>query len=138
MSKIDELKVYKASYDLHLQIYKSTKNICREYKYNLVQDIKKKSLKLLLNIYKATYNKEKRVKFIKKALEKCEFIRISFRVLKDLTVININKFVTINKMVEDVNRQLKSWLKFLNINNLNTLPIKENRWRYLPSIESSL
>lgn len=115
MSRIDELKVYKSSYDLHLQIYKSTQNINREYKYSLVQDIKKKSFKLLLSIYKAAYDKETRIKYIKKALEKCEFIRISFRILMDLKVVNIKKYVHINVIIEDIKTQLLFWLRRIKI-----------------------
>lgn len=115
MPKIDELKVYKTSYDLHLQIYKSTSNINREYKYSLVQDIKRKSLKLLLDIYRANYDKDKRIKYLRKALEKCEFLRISFRVLKDLYIVSLKKFINLVKILENIQKQLVLWLRYLEI-----------------------
>lgn len=112
MLKVDEIKVYKSAYDLNLQIYKSTKNIAREYKYSIIQDIKKSCSKLLLNIYKAFHNKDKKQKFIKKSLSFLEFIRISFRILKDLNVINLQKFILLNNMIEDVLIQLNKWFKY--------------------------
>jgi hypothetical protein len=114
MLKVDEIKVYKSAYDLNLQIYKSTKNIAREYKYSIIQDVKKNSSKLLLNIYKAFHNKDKKHKFIKKSLSSLEFIRISFRILKDLNVINLQKFILFNSMIQDITNQLDKWLKYTN------------------------
>ena len=47
MSKYDELPVYKASYDLLLEIYKFTKNFTKEYKYTIGESLKKETVELI-------------------------------------------------------------------------------------------
>jgi len=42
MSKYEELPVYKASYDLLLEIFKFTKNFTKEYKYTIGESLKKR------------------------------------------------------------------------------------------------
>ena len=42
MGHYDELPVYKASYDLLVEIFKFTKNFNREYKYTVGESIKSK------------------------------------------------------------------------------------------------
>ncbi|MCD4691470.1 MAG: hypothetical protein K8R79_01035 [Calditrichales bacterium] len=44
MSKYDELPVYKASYDLLLEIFKFTKNFTKEYKYTIGESLKKETV----------------------------------------------------------------------------------------------
>ena len=47
MALYDELPVYKASYDLLLEIFKFTKNFTKEYKYTVGESLKKEMLELI-------------------------------------------------------------------------------------------
>jgi len=40
MSRYDELPVYKASYDLLLEIFKFTKSFAKDYKYTVGESLK--------------------------------------------------------------------------------------------------
>ncbi|MFA5742921.1 MAG: hypothetical protein WC921_02950 [Candidatus Paceibacterota bacterium] len=44
------LPVYKASYDLLLEMFKSIKDFDREYKYTLGENMKKEAMELVTNI----------------------------------------------------------------------------------------
>ncbi len=53
MAAYNELPVYKAAYDLLLEIFKFSANLKREYKFTLGEKLKNEVTDLLTNIYKA-------------------------------------------------------------------------------------
>jgi len=110
MAKYDELPVYKASYDLLLEIFQFTKEFSREFKYTVGESLKKETLDLITLIYRANSAKEK-AETIRLAREKIEVIRLFIRLMKDLRQISLKKFVQINKKVESVSKQLTGWRK---------------------------
>jgi hypothetical protein len=48
-----ELPVYKASYDLLLEIFKFVKDFSKEFKYTVGESIKKETIELLTLIFRA-------------------------------------------------------------------------------------
>jgi len=102
------LPVHKASYELLLEIFVFSKDLSREYKYTIGQDLKKDTIDLLVGIYRANrvYEKEE---IIKETREKLEMIRLYIRVLHDLKEIGIKKFTHINLKIENVSKQLSGW-----------------------------
>ena len=59
MAKYDELPVYKASYDLLLEIFRFTKEFNREFKYTVGESLKNETLELITLIYRANSKEEK-------------------------------------------------------------------------------
>ncbi len=110
MAKYDELPVYKASYDLLLEIFKFTKNFTKEYKYTIGESLKKETVELITLIYRANSKKEK-FNTLQVAREHIEVIRLFIRLMKDLKQISLKKFVQVNKQVENVSKQLTGWQK---------------------------
>ncbi|MBN1998489.1 four helix bundle protein [candidate division KSB1 bacterium] len=110
MAKYDELPVYKASYDLLLEIFKFTKDFSREYKYTVGESLKKETLELITLIYRANTKTDKR-ETLQLAREKIEVVRLFVRLMNDLKQISLKKFVQVNKKVESVSRQLTGWQK---------------------------
>ena len=60
MAIYTQLPVYKAGYDLLLDLYVLTKQMDRDYKFTLGEKIKTESTELMLHIYRAnsTYDKK--------------------------------------------------------------------------------
>ena len=110
MAQYDELPVYKASYDLLLEIFRFTKEFNREFKYTVGESLKQETLDLITHIYRANSKKDK-IAALQLAREKIEVIRLFVRLLKDLQQISLPKFVQINKQIENVSRQLTGWQK---------------------------
>ncbi len=108
MATFDQLPVYKASYDLFVNIFEFSRNFNREYKYTLGEKLKNETLELITNIYRANSRKQK-FEIIETARENAEVIRLLLRLLKDLKQITIEKFVKINELIENVSRQLAGW-----------------------------
>jgi len=110
MAKYDELPVFKASYDLLVEIFSFTKNFTKEYKYTVGEKLKNETLDLIIMIYRANTKREK-FETLQKAREQIEVIRLLIRLMKDLHQISIKKFVQINKLIENVSKQLTGWQK---------------------------
>lgn len=110
MALYDELPVFKASYDLLLDIFRFTANFTREYKYTVGERLKNHTLDLISLVYKANTAKSK-AEIIQQAREQVELIRLLIRALKDLQQISLKSFITINKQVENVSKQLTGWQK---------------------------
>ncbi len=104
------LPVYKASYDLILELFKVIKEFNREYKYTLGESIKKEAIEMITDIYRANSSFSKKP-HIEKAREKIETIRIFFRLSRDLRQIGLKRFVDINEKIENVSKQLFAWQK---------------------------
>ncbi|MFA4907161.1 MAG: four helix bundle protein [archaeon] len=113
MAQYDELPVYKASYDLLLEIFRFTKEFNKEFKYTVGESIKKETLELITLIYRAN-SKTNKQETLQSAREKIEVIRLFIRLMKDLHQISLQKFVQVNKQVENVSKQLTGWQKSSN------------------------
>ncbi|WXT99354.1 MAG: hypothetical protein Ctma_0050 [Catillopecten margaritatus gill symbiont] len=80
--------------------------ICnKEYKYTVGESIKKETIEMIINIYRANSRKDK-VKHIVKARENIEVIWVLLRLLRDLKQVNIKKFAGLNDKCESVSKQL--------------------------------
>jgi len=102
------LPVYKVSYDLLLEIFKFTKNLSREYRYTLGEDIKKETIELIINVYRANKSYSKK-EFIQGARENTEIIRLLIRISKDLKLVSLKRFVGLNEKIESISKQLAAW-----------------------------
>lgn len=108
MTTYNNLPVYKESYDLLLALFTATKEFQREYKYTIGESIKKETLEMMVNIYKANVS-DKKAERIATARENIEVIRLFVRLLRDLKQINLKKFVHLNEKIENLSRQLTGW-----------------------------
>ncbi len=110
MATYDNLPVYKASYDLLLEIFNFSKNMDREYKYTIGEDLKKETTEMIANIYRANCSHNKK-ELIGRARENVEIVRLYLRLIKDLKQIALLKFVRINEIIESISKQLNFWQK---------------------------
>lgn len=104
--------VYKAYYDLLLEIFQFTKVFAKEYKYTVGESFKKETLELLTLIFRANSKTDKQAT-LQDARERIEVVRIFIRLMKDLQKINVKRLVQVNERVEAVSKQLTGWQKSL-------------------------
>ena len=114
MAQFDTLPVYKVSYDLMLLVFDMSSHFTREYKFTLGEKIKNETLELLLNIYRANSKTEKTV-CLEKARENIEVTRILFRLIKDMKLISIKKFINANEHIENISKQLTGWQRSVKV-----------------------
>jgi len=104
--------VYKASYDLLLEIFRFTKDFRKEFKYTIGESLKKETVELITLIYRANSRRDKN-ETLQTAREHIEVIRLFIRLMKDLQQISLKRFVFVNQQVENVSKQLAGWQKSL-------------------------
>ena len=110
MATYDNLPVYKTSYELLVELFKLVKNFSREWKFTVGEEIKKETIEMILNIYRANSSWEKKEK-IQRARENIETVRMMLRLLKDLKQIGLDRFINLNEKIESVSKQLSAWQK---------------------------
>lgn len=110
MANYNELPVYKATYDLLLEMFRFTRNFSKEYKYTVGESLKKETIELITLIYRANSRSDK-LATLQTAREHIEVIRLLIRLMKDMQQINLHRFVEVNKQVENVSKQLTGWQK---------------------------
>jgi len=108
----DQLPVFKASYDLLLEVFLTVKNLTKEYKYTLGERLKEEVLELIIGIYRTNSRKDK-LHMIRQAREEVEVIRLLVRLLFDLKQITLKRMVAVNERIELVSKQLAGWHKAL-------------------------
>ena len=105
-----ELPVYKACYDLLIEIFQFTGEFSREYKFTVGENLKKETIDLLKLIFRANTRTDK-ISVLQEARESIEIIRLMIRVMKDMKQISLKRFVAVNQKVENVSKQLAGWQK---------------------------
>jgi hypothetical protein len=110
----NELPVYKACYDLLIEIFQFTKEFSKEYKYTVGESLKNETIKLLILIFRANSRTDKQM-VLQEAREQIEVIRLLIRLMKDMRQINLKRFVQVNQKVEEVSKQLTGWQKSIKI-----------------------
>ena len=110
MAQYDELPVYKATYDLLLEIFRFTKDFSKEYKYTVGESLKKETIELIMLIYRANSRVNKQAT-LQTTLEHIEVIRLLVRLMNDMHQISLKRFVEVNTQVEKVSKQLTGWQK---------------------------
>lgn len=110
MAIVYDLPVYKASYDLFLEIFDMVKHFSREYKYTVGEKLKDETLEMMMAIYRANTRQQKK-EILQKAREHLEVVRLLVRLTKDMKQISINRFVSVNKKIEEISKQLTGWQK---------------------------
>ncbi len=111
MATYDTLPIYKASYELLVEIFQFTQNFSREFKYTLGERLKNETIDMITNIYRANTQQNK-FDTLQKARENIELIRLYMRLLKDMKQVGFKKFVDINERIENVSKQLTGWQKY--------------------------
>ena len=97
MGLYQELPVYKANYDLLIEIFQFTKDFSKDYKYTVGESLKKETIELLTLIFRANSKTDKQL-VLQEARERIEVIRLFIRLMKDMHQISVKNFVTITPM----------------------------------------
>ncbi|MDO8529567.1 MAG: four helix bundle protein [bacterium] len=109
--RYNHLPIFQKGYDLNLEIYRTTHNFPREYKYTLGQKLKEISAEMLDWIVVANSQKDKTPYFSKIRMQ-LERLRIQVRVAYDLKIITGKRLEFLSRMLEDISMQAGGWEKW--------------------------
>jgi len=111
MSRYIHLPIFQKGYDFNLEIYKTTHNFPREYKYSLGQKMKEIASELLDCIIIAN-SKENKESYFSEIKIRIERLRIHLRVSYDLKIVNNKRFEFLNRFLEEISKQVAGWEKW--------------------------
>lgn len=113
MSKNQDLPIYKATYDLMLNLMNYVKNMEKGYKQLIGNKLLEECSESILMIYKANYARGKeRVNCINLLKNKLEVLQLLIRLSKDLRLISIKQFSNLIEIQDSINKQINGWLKY--------------------------
>lgn len=110
MAIYENLPVYKAVYDLILMMFRLNRNLSRDYRYTLGENIKNGLVTLIVCIYNANGLTEKK-SLISQAREQIVIVKLQIRLLRDLNQINIKQYASACELIESISKQLSAWQK---------------------------
>lgn len=105
---LQDLKLYKETYNFLLYIYPEIKKFPKSDKYTLGEDIKKTTISLLTNII--FFSKHK-IACLNKADKDLELLRLYVRLSFDLKIISFKKYEVISKKLNDIGNLLGGLIK---------------------------
>ena len=114
MARYEHIKIFQCAYILTIEIYKTTGNFSREFKYTLGEKLKNASHNLLNIIRKVNSlpDKEKQ-KYFEEIDFRKENLRIYLRIACDLKLISSSRLGILNESIEEIGRQLGGWQKYV-------------------------
>jgi len=106
-----DLPVFRACYELLRFVYRESGNMTRTYRFTLGQNLQNAMTELLLNIYRANCDFDKRA-HIARARENTEMVRLMLRVGYDEGQLKLKQYIFANTQVESISKQLTAWGKY--------------------------
>jgi hypothetical protein len=103
-----DLPVFKAMYDLTLQIFEITQHFSREYKFTLGQDMKRDTIVLIRSIYRANKAKQKEA-YLEEFLDNFEVLKLETRLCTDLHLITVKQQARLAVAMEMIGKQITGW-----------------------------
>lgn len=109
--RYDHTPIFQKTYVLTVNIYKTTSNFKKQYKYTLGEKLKLvcHNLLELIVIVNAV---EDKLKPLKKLNNELENLRIHLRLAFDLKVISRGHLGALNKDIEEIGKQIGGWQKW--------------------------
>lgn len=113
MVRYDHIKIFQCAYLLTVEIYRTTSNFGREYKFTLGEKIKDAAHDVLDLIMKANALPDtEKQKYFSEIDYKKENLRVYLRIACDLKQVSPGRLGAINEKIEEVGRQLGGWQRW--------------------------
>lgn len=113
MQNYKDLSVWKKSHELTLNIYKTVSTYPREETYNLVSQLKRASSSIATNIAEGTgrFSQKDLAHFLQMSLGSSHEVEYLLLLSKDLSFINNESYIQLEKDVNEIKAMLISLIK---------------------------
>lgn len=107
-----DIPIFKKIYELYKTLYGYRDSVTKQDRYTIWQRCDNITLDLLENILLASqmYKAEK-LPILEKASVKLNFLRVFFRLMKEVKTIDNKKYSTLQELVDEIGRMLGGWIK---------------------------
>ena len=107
-----DIPIFKKTYDLYKTFYGYRDSITKQDRYTIWQRCENIILDILENILLASqiYKAEK-LPILEKVSLKLNFLRVFFRLMKEVKTIDGKKYIALQELVDEIGRMLGGWIK---------------------------
>lgn len=107
-----DIPIFKKSYDLYKTFYGYRDSVTKQDRYTIWQRCDNIILDILENILLASQiYKAGKLPILEKASVKLNFLRVFFRLMKEVKTIDNKKYTTLQELVDEIGRMLGGWIK---------------------------
>lgn len=107
-----DIPIFKKTYDLYKTFYGYRDSVTKQDRYTIWQRCENIILDILEGILAAsqTYKMEK-LPALERASVKLNFLRVFFRLMKEVKAIDNKKYAVLQQLVDEIGRMLGGWIK---------------------------
>lgn len=107
----DNVQVYKDAFDLLVFVYNSSRNVNREYRYTLFEEMKHTLQNMMTAIYEARKTTPRSLLLVE-ALHYCYEAKVLYRVMDELHLLKDWHCAMYIRQLASISKQLTAWQKY--------------------------
>lgn len=108
MSLHHELPIYRETYELLTQVVQVTRNIPRDFKRLIGEELRSECVKMTVLIFRANVSAEK-VAHIQSLLERLQVVELMLRMSRDMRWISTKQYAAAVKLTQSIGKQATGW-----------------------------
>jgi|GEM_PF-4028063 len=109
---LDNVQVYKDTFDLLVFVYRSATAMNREYRYTLGEEMKRTLQQLLTAIYEARRHQPPRTAWLEEALHWCYEAKVLYRTMDELNLLKNSTCAKYIQYLATISKQLTAWHRY--------------------------
>ena len=103
-----ELPIYKQTYDLLTLVVTITRNIPRDFKRLIGEELRSECVKMMVMIFRANVATDK-APHIQELLERLQVVELMLRMSKDMRWISTGQYASAVALTQGIGKQAKGW-----------------------------
>lgn len=109
-----DIPIFKKVYDLYKEFYFCIGNFPRKDKYSLGQKCESIISEIMECVLEASQlPKSEKSPYLEKASVKLNLLRMYTRLAKEIRALDINKYILIEEMINEIGKMLGGWKRFI-------------------------
>jgi len=107
-----DIPIFKKTYELYKEFYVLRNYVSRQDRYTIWQRCENLILDILENILWASQlSRTEKLPVLEKSSLRLNFLRVFFRLCKEIKVLDNRKYVLLEENVDEIGRMLGGWIK---------------------------
>lgn len=103
-----ELPIYRETYDLLTKVVQITRNIPRDFKRLIGEELRTECVRMMVLIFRANVATEK-VPHIQELLERLQVVELMLRMSKDMRWISTGQYASAVELTQGIGKQATGW-----------------------------
>lgn len=107
-----DIPIFKKIYDLYKQFHVIRNKAAKQDRYTIYQKCENTLLEVIEGILEASQlSKHEKLPVLEKTSLKLNFLRVFFRLLKDVKSIDLKNYAFMEENIDEIGRMLGGWIK---------------------------